>query len=86
MIYPVSRALRAIEAEGQNLHTTPIAHLSDTVEWDVDQWARDNGYRAELGQVVEDGESVYCCNAYLFACEDIAGATIARLLRGGGAA
>ena len=86
MIYPVSRALRAIEAEGQNLHTTPIAHLSDTVEWDVDQWARDNGYRAELGQVVEDGVSVYCDDEFALQCEDIAGATVARLLRGGGAA
>ena len=86
MIYPVSRALRAIASEGQDLDHTPAADLWETVCDDVDRWARDNGHRAELGQVVEDGVSVYCDDEFALQCEDIAGATVARLLRGGGAA
>ena len=85
MIYPISSARRAIESEGQDLDTTPAADLFDTINEDVDGWARFYGYRAEMGQVMEDGEPVYCDDEFAAQCEDIARSALRRLMAGGAA-
>lgn len=85
MIYPINRARHAIASEGQDLDSTPAADLWDTIHEDVDQWARDNGYRAEMGQVMEDGVPVYCDDEFALQCEDIARSALRRLMAGGAA-
>ena len=67
--YPLTRALRAIAADGLDIDASPATMLHDAIAADVYRWAQT---QPDVGLVMVDGVPEYCEDQCLADCDVIA--------------